>query len=121
MEARALVRIYHNTGEQIVNIYKSHEGYPRVFGVKIANYLKETSLRDMSQVASGLFMYLQRYGGGIYLYPLSYTDLDQDYVYHIHADKQIKCIEWDLEHNRSRKLFNGSADKFLKRFDVLEK
>ena len=104
MGTRSLTFVYDEDNTPIINMYAQYDGYPEGHGRELAEFLTPVKMvngivRGHTNIANGmgclaaqLVANFKQDAGGFYLYPTDCKDCDQDYEYHIFADK-IMCVK----------------------------
>ena len=100
MGTRSLTYVY-DGDVPVINIYRQFDGYPSGHGYELAQFLNSKTLvngftdknaaqaNGMGCLAAQLIVQLKHGVGGIYIHPVTSTDCDQDYEYHVYEDKVV--------------------------------
>lgn len=135
MGTRSLTFIKEKTDKEYsINMYKQYDGYPKGYGLDLAEYLNQftivngINMGDERTIANGvscliaqLVANFKQEAGYIYIYPTKYTDCGQEYEYHISVDDnsgeiEIKVIEVGWGTTPTKTIFKGSPTEFIKKY-----
>jgi hypothetical protein len=102
MGTRSLTFVYTEDNKKIICMYRQYDGYPTDHGAELAEFLKDMvvvkgfndstptkAANGMECLAAQLVAHFKTGIGGIYLYPVTVKDADQEYEYHIYKDNLI--------------------------------
>ena len=118
-----------NDKEYSINMYKQYDGYPKGYGLDLAEYLNQFtivngfSMNDERKIANGVSCLIaqlvsnfkQDNVGGIYIYPTSEKNCGQEYEYHISVDDDSGEIEIEVK-DYEKVIFKGSPTEFIKKY-----
>lgn len=142
MGTRSLTRIMEvidNKKEKLVTMYCQMDGYPTGHGLDLAEFLESGKIVDgiklsetnkvfngIGCLAASMIAHFKRGTGSIYIYNNKVKDAGQNYEYHVICDKNnllLECFENGYINNKNkyinriRKLFSGTPEEFIKKYN----
>lgn len=122
MGTRSLTNVYAEDGKQIMCMYRQFDGYPDGHGKELAEFIASKTLVngipcgtgvDPSTLANGIgclaaqiVSFFKEEPGKFYLYPPGTSDVGEEYVYSVFADR-IVC-----RYPHGKVLFDGKPSDF---------
>ena len=101
MGTRSLTFVYDENKDPIINMYGQWDGYPKVYGLDLANFLSKgkyvnglngddkNKFNGMPCMAAQIVARFKVGAGSFYLYPVTATEAGQDYDYHVYKDSVV--------------------------------
>jgi hypothetical protein len=91
MGTRSLTYVYDDDGETLVCMYRQFDGYPRVHGFELSEFLMDAALNNNGMdclAAQMIARFKTAKVGGIYLHPTTQNqDCWQEFEYHVFPEK----------------------------------